>query len=76
MPANVFEAMGFPPKVRTALAKARPPITVIGDLIALTPAQVLAMRGLGPIALGEIEIVLRTHRLSLAPRTIGGADHD
>lgn len=72
MPADVFTAMGFPPKVRTALSKARPPITVIGDLLALTPAEVLVIRGIGPMGLGDIEIVLRTHRLSLAERQIGG----
>lgn len=71
MPADVFTAMGFPPKVRGALAKARPAITVIGDLIAKTPAELLRIPGLGPIALSEIEIILRTHKLAL--REKGGA---
>lgn len=71
MPANVFEAMGFSPKVRSALAKARPPIKVIGDLIEKTPAELLRVPGMGPIALNEVEMVLSTHKLAL--RANGGA---
>lgn len=72
MPADVFTAMGFPPKVRGALAKARPPITVIGDLIAKTPAELLRIPGLGPIGLHQVEITLSTHKLALRAK---GAAH-
>lgn len=65
MAADVFTAMGFSPKVRGALAKARPPITVIGDLIAKTPAEMLRISGLGPVALQEVEVILATHKLAL-----------
>lgn len=65
MPANVFEAMGFPPKVRGAFAKARPPITVIGELTAMTPAELMRVPGLGPLAVNQVEIILSTHKLAL-----------
>ncbi|MDE1914694.1 MAG: hypothetical protein KGJ57_17660 [Sphingomonadales bacterium] len=65
-PITVFQAMGFPPKVITAFAKARPRVATIGDLIALTPADVLRLPGVGPNALGQIEIILKTQKLALA----------
>ncbi|HWU03784.1 MAG TPA: hypothetical protein VN222_13680 [Novosphingobium sp.] len=68
MPADIFTAMGFSAKLRGAFAKARPRIAVIGDLVALTPAELLRVPGIGPIGLGEVEIILAMHKLGLAPK--------
>lgn len=75
MPGDVLTAMGFSARVRTAFAKAQPPITVIGDIIAMTPTQMLNVRGISPVSLHEIETILAMHKLALAPREIGSADH-
>lgn len=75
MPADVFAAMGFSPKLRTAFAKAKPKIQVIGQLIAMTPAELLRVPGMGPVGLHEVETILSMHQLALAQREIGGHAH-
>ena len=75
MSADVFAAMGFGPKLRTAFAKAKPKIQVIGQLTALTPAELMRLPGMGPVGLHEVETVLAMHQLALAPREIGSGAH-
>ena len=75
MPADVFAAMGFGPKLRTAFTNASPKIQVIGQLITMTPAELLRVPGMGPVSLHEVETVLAMHQLGLAPREIGSGAH-
>jgi hypothetical protein len=52
----MLTALGLEPKVIAALARAN--VTTIGALINHTPAELMAIPGLGPVAVHKIEVCL------------------